>query len=312
MRRWLVRIACVSALCGVLFTATAYRDALAFHWRRLRDPKIAYEEEMLLHILRHDPAQLFHEYDSYLRDRPDRLRDCHGILHAIGHEALEESGWDASMKIAHPLCGGGYIHGVIEAKFGLLAAMSPSTIRSEIIGACGDPTNEVCYHGIGHGLMVLFHDDVSRSLETCDTTALPGRIDCYDGVFMHVFDAEETGIAKNIPERNLGSKLCDSVGSQRQSSCRFYAPRVFARTPSMIEDAANSCKKTTDADAARVCALGSGHMFMKYLLPDIDSAIEACDEFASSMLQGECEVGVKMYRDLQANTGFTDASPSSQ
>lgn len=305
MRRFLIFALSLATLL-VVTMAIIFHDALEFYLRRIVDPSITSEETMLLTVLHSEPSKLFETYNAYLTAHPERIKDCHGILHRIGHEAFEHSDWDAAMSIARPMCGGGYIHGVIEAKFGLLAELSPSSIRAEIAVACGDASNEVCYHGIGHGLMVLYHNDISQSLRTCEAAALPGRIDCYDGVFMHVFDAEETGIDKDIPERALGVRLCEKFDPDKQPSCQFYAPRIFARIPTMVHDAVALCQRIDHAENAKVCAVGSGHMFMKYMLPDAHAANEACATFSQLSLRAECNMGVRMYQNLQESTGFTD------
>ena len=280
------------------------RDALSFHVRRMLDPTITQEENMLIDVLHTSPNDLFATYSTYLNAHPERLSSCHGILHRIGHEAFEHVGFDEAMRLSHPLCGGGYIHGVIQAKFGAMTVLRPSRIQSDIIEACGDSRNELCFHGIGHGLMVLYRNDISRSLHACKGADLPGRIDCYDGVFMHVFDAEETGVLKDIPERSLGFKLCDSVERDMQPSCQFYAPRIFAHEASMTAKAVSACQAVSAIDDARVCALGTGHMFMKYLLPNTERALDACSLFASATLRRECDTGVGMYRTLQDTTNW--------
>lgn len=305
MRRFLIFVLSLTTLFGISM-AIVFHDALEFYLRRIVDPSITSEEMMLLTVLRSEPSTIFQTYNAYLTDHPERIIDCHGILHRIGHEAFEHLGWDEAMGIARPLCGGGYIHGVIEAKFGILADLNPSSIDKEIAAACGDANNEVCYHGIGHGLMVLYHNTISQSLRACEAAPLPGRIDCYDGVFMHVFDAEETGIDKDIPERALGVRLCEHVDVEQQASCQFYAPRIFARTPSMVHDAVALCQGIDHAENAKACAVGSGHMFMKYMLPDADAANEACRAFPQLSLRAECNTGVRMYQTLQESTGFTD------
>ncbi len=258
---------------------------------------------MLLATLHSNPDALFIEYAAYLDTHPDRIKWCHGILHRIGHEAVEELGWEKTMTIAKPLCGGGFIHGSIEARFGLMSVLSPSSVQSEIFAACGTPANELCYHGIGHGLMVLYKNDERASLGACKKTELPGRMDCYDGIFMHIFDAEETGVPKENPRREEGAAFCQSVTDEQKISCYFYLPRLFANSITMVENAVEICNTIETVWQQKICVQGAGHMFLKYLLPDRAAAMNACTSFTKSMHE-TCFEGAKMYSILQENTGL--------
>jgi hypothetical protein len=307
--RFLLLTAVVLLLIGAVLSAR-FIDAIPFVVRSSVDGKVNEEEEMLTAMLATNPGALFSTYAAYLQEHPTRTVVCHGILHRVGHTALETLGWERAMAIANPLCGGGYIHGVIEAKFGVLVDLRPQLLQVEIAIACGDPRNEVCYHGIGHGLMVVYHNDIRAALLACDMVELPGRLDCYDGVFMHVFDAEETGIMKDIPEREQGVDYCMTIVDEQRPSCLFYAPRIVARTPHMVASAVAMCQGMDDEESRRICAIGAGHMFEKYFLPDHAFARSQCAFFRKDV-RDECNEGADMYRDFQEGTALPsmDALP---
>lgn len=301
MRRFILYSSTLLAIALISFFAFQFKDAIVFRASRLIDENIEEEETMLLAMLDSHPKEIFSSYQTYLRAHPTRTKYCHGILHRIGHVAVETMGWDKAMAIANPLCGGGFIHGMIETRFGLLSVLSPKSVQTEVLATCGSPKNEICYHGIGHGLMVLFNNDDLAALQACQEVSLPGRMDCFDGIFMHIFDAEETGVPKDSPRRAEGALFCKSLTHEQRVSCYFYLPRIFANTPMMVENAVHVCSSVTPLLHQNICIQGSGHMFLKYMLPDTETAMEACQSFPTAQ-QKICEAGADDYKKLQEST----------
>ncbi|MEQ1849444.1 MAG: hypothetical protein ABL890_02545 [Candidatus Peribacteraceae bacterium] len=277
-------------------------DPAVYHIRSLFDATLSEEEVMLERWLSSDPTTLLQSYAKYLREHPERTKVCHGLLHQIGHEAVESLGWQRTMEISDALCGGGFIHGAIEAHFGLLkTVLSPELVAEQIALACGDSSNEICYHGIGHGLMVLLENDDEQALRHCGSIDLPGRMDCHDGVFMHIFDAEETGVPKESPRRIEAAAFCGSVTEEEKLSCFFYLPRLFAQSASMVQNAIDLCELIEIGWQRTTCAEGAGHMFLKYTLPDREKAMYSCSLFSPS-LRASCESGARSYQKLQEST----------
>jgi hypothetical protein len=121
---------------------------------------------------------------------------------------------------------------------------------------------------------------------------------------MHVFDAEETGIRKDIPERIQGAAFCASLEKAFQPSCYFYVPRIFAQSESMVEEAVKMCEQMNENDMKHICAIGAGHMFTKYQLPDYEKAKKSCNLFSPD-LQKFCHDGGVMYQRLQEETDIS-------
>jgi len=301
---------CFFSLCLLLFYfAFLHKDFFVYHFKKITDRSIRKIELQLQETLKNNPEQLFVEYRKELAIHPKEYAVCHGVLHQLGHQAFEQYGFSKAMDMSENLCGGGFIHGIIEAKFGTRGVLNPEQISSQLSTVCDSPNNQICYHGIGHGLMILFHNNIQKSLLVCDSVALPGQKDCYDGIFMHIFDNEETGIAKDIPEHSQGLSFCKNVSFDQKESCYFYAPRIFARTPHMVNNAIDAC---TNIDASvlknfpkakDICAKGSGHMFMKYMLPDYEKAQQACSGFEKT-IQNSCLEGVEMYKKFNSKTSI--------
>lgn len=247
-------------------------------------------EDKLQLVLRDNPTQLFTEFKKELELFPKNANVCHGIAHKLGHKSYDLYGFEKSMQIAEPYCAAGFIHGIIEAQFGELR---DTKALNGISGIC-DEKDEKCNHGIGHGLMVLTKNKFQEALVYCDTLHPLAHSDCYDGVFMHVFDNEETGISKNIPERQEGISLCARVEDVYKKSCYFYLPRIFAGDIDMNIKSKGLCEKTV-GDNLKVCIVGTGTMIGKYVYDDPEKAKTLCGIFDKEVLL--CNEGINMYRN---------------
>jgi len=71
----------------------------------------------------------------------------------------------------------------------------------------------------------------------------------------------------------------------------------------MQDDATRACENIVIPASQAICAIGSGHMFMKYTLTDESYARQMCSEFKTP-LNMRCIEGVHMYKELQENTKF--------
>jgi len=119
------------------------------------------------------------------------VRDyCHELLHIIGESAYAQTG---SVSRAYaggdPFCRAGYYHGILEGAFG----DDGEELLSRLDDLCAQvPGKEYysyqyfsCVHGIGHGLMAYFDQDLFRSLFAC--SRLSGEWEagsCAGGIFM--------------------------------------------------------------------------------------------------------------------------------
>ncbi|MEI7709353.1 MAG: hypothetical protein WCI76_01410 [bacterium] len=265
-------------------------------------------EAKLMDLLVNNPKELFTTYKAELAQNKEDYTTCHGLLHKLGHTAFTIYGFSGAMNISQNLCGGGFVHGIIEEKFGTLKTLNNGEkIAQAMAEACDSPENQICYHGVGHGLMILLHNDSQQALKVCSSVPHPGRNDCYDGIFMHIFDNEETGIAKNIPEHKLGLNFCKNVSFEEMDSCYFYSPRIFAQERDMEKNSVQSCIAISAETlhifpkAKAICAMGSGHMFTKYLLPDYEKGKQSCNAFHTA-LRSFCVQGANMYKEFNENT----------
>ncbi|MHA7734034.1 thrombospondin type 3 repeat-containing protein [Nitrosopumilus sp. S6] len=139
------------------------------------------------------------------------IDDCHFVSHEIGHVAFAESpnvienliGMDGTM------CRGGYFHGVLAAYFHEVQENNktlPSDYKSICDELIGSSNYQDCVHGLGHGLVHFFNEDLNSSLNMChDMSFYQDRL-CVKGVMMQYTDNVLTRQGVN---QNTISSLCD-------------------------------------------------------------------------------------------------------
>lgn len=243
----------------------------------------------LVDLIETKPEQAFPHFRQVLKDSPMARNSCHGIAHQMGHHAYEAYGFDGAMQYQDGLCGGGYIHGVIEGRFGALQ-------EDELLGilpvVCQDLPTESCFHGVGHGVMIALDNKPSNSLVACDQVVKNGQSDCYDGVFMQIFDNEETGLNKRKALAQRSPELCAQVDGKYQENCYFYLPRMYKAENSVSIIAV--CESLVGKNSV-VCAMGTGHSFMKYSIGDPEKALAKCGDFKDADERQACVNGGMKY-----------------
>lgn len=281
-------------------TAYEHRGFFAYKYSILTSKKYAAYQDTLIDLVKEDPKQAFITFREILATDPFSYNSCHGIAHQMGHVAYETFGFQTAMSYQDALCGAGYIHGIVEARFG---ALQEKEIFSQVATIC-DEGNKSCYHGIGHGLMVATKLNISQSLAFCDGLPALGRRNCYDGVWMHIFDLEESGAphdvgdATALPDSVVVEQrrlLCETTQDEYKTSCYFYLPRIYAHAyEAPFQTVVSLCNKV-EKDFNVVCAAGVGHMSMKYHVGDPMAAINMCGGFSTAELSSACKEGGFLY-----------------
>lgn len=312
-RKWLLLIP-VSVLLAVALvlarTAWEHRGFFAYQYDVKTSVAHASYQEEVLALVRQDPPQAFARFREILKGDPLSYNVCHGIAHQLGHEAFETFGFAGAMSFQDAMCGGGYIHGVIEGRFGVL---QEKEIIAELPTICAEGQLS-CYHGVGHGLMIATRLNVPSSLAYCDALPGLGRRNCYDGVWMHLFDKEESGARKDAGQPfdvaliAASSERCASAASAYQTSCYFYLPRIFAHAEERPFDEVVRLCETVDGRLGLACAAGSGHSVMKYHIAAPLQALQACDAYQDQEKAGACQEGGSLYYLFADSPAPTDAA----
>ena len=189
------------------------------------------------------------------------IDDCHFVSHEVGHVAFNERpnvienliGMDGTM------CRGGYFHGVLAAYFHETQENNKSfpsdykIICNELIGTSN---YQDCVHGLGHGLVHYFGEDLNSSLEKChDMSFYQNRL-CMKGVMMQYTDNVLTrqGITSNTVSNLCNESKLNNVDFVECSMSIGTTLAFF--TNHDVEEGSKSCKLIEHQQGQNYCLEG--------------------------------------------------------
>ena len=154
---------------------------------------------------------------------------CHQLTHAVGRAAGARWGIAAIDRggSLRGICAVGYPHGVVEA---VMSRITARNAMAQVNGVCAgyraraphSSDHYNCVHGLGHGLMYVYHSDVQRSLRGCDALGDPWeRERCAGGVFM------ENVTAIDDPQRPSTALRPDDPLYPCPVVARAYKPQCY-------------------------------------------------------------------------------------
>ncbi len=235
-RKWLLMNALsVLLLVGVLGTAFVI-------WNRSRQNTATMAAVPLTHeqfdavsakltqlLNEQDPKVSFTYLRSLIAKDPSVAHDCHPLLHHLGRAAYQKyHTFGATIAYQDSLCNSGYTHGALEAYF-LASPDIQQALQSACVGI-GDATFQAwqCYHGTGHGLMLVTGKDLDKSLTLCqEHTTDFARKACVNGVFMERFIVVSHMGGAVAGAQAIQTSLCQNQPSEYKSDCYFYAPTAY-------------------------------------------------------------------------------------
>ena len=189
------------------------------------------------------------------------IDDCHFVSHEIGHVAFSERPSVAENLIGMDgtMCRGGYFHGVLAAYFHDIQEKNKSlpadykVICKELIGSSN---YQDCVHGLGHGLVHYFDEDLDSSLEIChDMSFYQNRL-CVTGVMMQHTDNVLT--RQDVTEESL-SNLCNESKLNRVDfvECGMSVGSTLAFfTNHDVEEGSKFCKLVKHEQSQNYCLEG--------------------------------------------------------
>ncbi len=159
-------------------------------------------------------------------NNPAIMDNCHAFSHEIGRSAYKKyKDFGESVKYYDKMCNSGYLHGIIEAYFS-----KSKDILSDLKTICdsydlGSFLSLQCYHGVGHGLMYYTSNDVSQSLNMCDSYSDNfSRSNCALGIFMENFDTDQKIHPSKFAKENDLFYPCQEQEARYKYECYSYSP----------------------------------------------------------------------------------------
>lgn len=233
-------------------------------------------EENIHEILERDGVRAaLDELTRIAKSDTELAGQCHGLAHGIGHEALEHEGFERALTFEDDICGSGYLHGVIEAHF----AETPEDEIPALFAKTCPPQSGKCFHGLGHGAMASYDNDVAKSLALCHSlTQSFQRIQCAEGVFMEHFASDGSAHPSPLLIPEDPYRACRGQSDADRGVCAFYVPRYLLHlNPGAYVEAVDWCN-LIDEPSRAACIKGVGSAAMKEHVSEPAVAIAACAE----------------------------------
>ena len=222
----------------------------------------------------------------------------HTAVHLFGEVLYENSGVSGVT-----VCDGSFSFGCFHGFFAGAMAERGAGIVKELDEACiaefGEYSGRLsgCRHGIGHGLMEYYGNDLTAALEGCRLTAEKSfKLGCASGIFMEyniplVFSAESATVVPRDFDSGNPQHPCDSVNAEFRYSCWFELPQWLFITLPNIADIASVCSGAETSTDREACMLGLGF----YIAPDTDynpdESAAACDSITKGNDRVSCRTG---------------------
>jgi hypothetical protein len=225
--------------------------------------------------------------EQQITSNPSFAQACHPLLHELGHAAYTYyGGYAQAIVYQNELCDSGYTHGVLESYLS-----SGPDISQALQTACSTTTKVFnqwqCYHGLGHGVMLVSMENVAHSTTLCNTLPTPFSQDaCINGVFMqHFVVTDHDG---SIPKTNPTSlKDCAVQPVMYKPVCYNYAPSAYLTVNNGQYAAAFKWCHTAETAYIPTCIGGVGSQAMKEHITIAAEVQQICD-MADKSYVGDC------------------------
>jgi hypothetical protein len=207
-----------------------------------------------------------------LKDESSKERfvkdNCHQLTHVIGRAAANLYADEVASTYSRgdDFCGSGYYHGAMET---IVANIGAENVLDEADGICADVREQQnrslnhrnCAHGLGHGFMGLYQNELFEALQACDP--LPEeweREHCSGGVFMqNMMDEDNPSNPSKYLKADRPFYPCTEVKSEYKPQCysrhTAYALKVQGNDFAEVFDL---CGKVEDGFRSR-CYVGLGN-----------------------------------------------------
>ena len=189
------------------------------------------------------------------------IDDCHFVSHEVGHVAFEENpnvienlmGMDGSM------CRGGFFHGILASYFHDIKETEesfPPSYKIVCDDLIGSSNYQDCIHGLGHGLVHYFGDELSSSVEMCHEMSFYQNRLCMKGVMMQYTDNMLTreGLSENTISNLCNESELDELDYQECSMS--IGTTVAFHTNHDLEEGKKICGLIREETTKNLCMQG--------------------------------------------------------
>lgn len=263
-------------------TNSIYSDSISN--QKTQTPFQKYREKLEKIVENENPKVALTQLNADIYSTELAQKHCHSLTHAIGHKALAKYESIAeSLKYNLDICGGGYVHGIIEEYL----EQNPNT--EDFATLCADQNDGNCLHSIGHGLMLINNYDVDKSVVGCDKlTTLFQKLNCGEGLFMENFDSENVSDAnKPFLKNDNPFYPCSVQKDPFADSCYYYSGRYLFKLNPNPENALSKCLELDKFAATCVRGMAAGILRVDLFNPiKMEQYCQSIPKYKNSCLEG--------------------------
>ena len=194
-------------------------------------------------------------------NRLGAVDDCHFVSHAIGQAAFQEDlkVYENLIGVDDEMCRGGFYHGLLSAYFNEIRESGkpfPSSYEILCDDFIGTSAYERCIHGLGHGFITYYQNELETVIELCDQLPFYQNNLCLGGVMMQYTDDKLTkyGISEEIM-----SSMCQKsqLNSHDYEKCNLLLGVTLAfHTNHDLEEGSKFCEMIYDKEGKEFCISG--------------------------------------------------------
>ncbi len=258
-----------------------------------------YKTELVKIVNEQNPKIALEKLNNDISKEKVVQENCHSFTHAIGNATLIKFNNDIaeSIKFNVDVCGGGYVHGIIEKYL-----QTKSNAGDEILTLCTDQNDAGCFHALGHGLMLMNKYDIVTSVDGCQKLSLSiQKVYCGEGIFMENFDSENAEDSEKPFLNTINpNEICPNYIAPYRDACFYYSGRFIFKSNKDPFDSLQLCKKApSDQDSAN-CVRGMSAGIIRSDLTQPSKMEKVCNsipDFYTSCLEGAVNYHLFMLRD---------------
>jgi hypothetical protein len=274
-------------------------------------------------VTQDSPKEAFADFRQNYESISYVKSNCHQIAHVIGRTASKKyKDVGTAYDNGDNFCWSGYYHGVME---GVANSLGVEELLNKLNIICDGPESRGkysfyhynCVHGIGHGLMVVYENELFTSLEMCDRLHDRWEQDsCHGGVFMENVMAElNPDHTTKYLSREEPLYPCTAVSDRYKTSCYMmqtsHALVVLNQDYSKVFELCG-----TVGDYAATCYQSLGRDASGSTSSDVARTRELCMLGKTHTAQENCVIGAVKdfisyhHDDTQAHAFCNSLQPS--